>query len=207
MKYTIHNICHRPHDLDDSHIYFQFDIQFTEPENLVMSYHQDYNSLSFYIQSDHPDYYAYLQKVREGIDGWGPCEDKLFDTLGEEELKQVYDYLEEYLLQVEWMPRLFEQQKEIRSMTGTKRIELQEGAEKVVKELSKGATIMKSEQRRYLTFCETVEKQIRQTAAEVYPELVDGDMEQLKEFKYLFVRDIQAIHDKIEKMRVKYNKG
>ena len=59
-------------------------------------------------------------------------------------------------------------------------------------------------QNRYFKFCETVEKQIRQTAAEVYPELVDGDAEQLQEFKYLFVRDIQAMHERIEKMLRKY---
>ena len=61
-------------------------------------------------------------------------------------------------------------------------------------------------QKRYFKFCETVEKQVRASAMEVYPELMDLPAEQLKEFKYLFVSEIQNMHSKVEKLLYQNNK-
>lgn len=207
MRYTIQNLSHTVHDLDDNIVIFHFDIHFTEPENLVVKkYFLDYSMVASYIGQKHPDFYNYLKSVHSSIDHWGPCEDKLFEEMGEEALQQLYGFAEEYLLQADWVPELYGREKKFRSETPQKKAEVQQQAKKVVADLGSGKESMKAAQRKYYLFCETVEKQIRQTAAEVYPELVDGDAEQLKEFKYMFVSDIQAMYSKIEKMRAKYKK-
>lgn len=198
---------HAAHDLDDDVVYFQFDVHFTEPEELVIEkYFFPYSMMASYIEQKHPDFYKYLSSVRSSIDAWGPRESRLLDEIGEEALQQLYSFTEEYLLQCPWVPKILEHEKKLRSQPMQKQQETQQQAKKVVKDLSSGKESMKTAQQKYYRFCETVEKQIRQTAAEVFPELVDGDAEQLQEFKYMFVSDIQAMHSKIEKMLIKYGK-
>ncbi len=205
MRYTIQNISHEVHDLDDDCIYFRFDIHFTEHEELtVIKYFESFSSLFYYIRDKHPDFHAYLQSVRGSIDGWGPCEPRILEAMGEEALQQLYNYLEEFMLCTDWVPELYELEKRRRSESVQEQIKTKKGADKVVASLGMNAGLMKYEQKRYYRFCETVEKQIRQTAAEVYPELVDGDAEQLKEFKHMFVRDIQSMHSRIQTMIAKY---
>ena len=204
MRYTIQNILHRSSDLDDHIIHFEFEVHFTEPEEMIVNYFYGYSLLSGYINKNHPEFYAYLKKVQKSIDGWGPQEHRVMEEIGEEALQQLYAYLEEYLLQADWLPKLFEREKERLSQTEQQQIKTHRTAEKIVKELGALESPMKTAQKNYLKFCETVEKQIRQTAAEVFPELVDGDAEQLEEFRYLFVRDIQSMHERIEKMLMKY---
>ena len=205
MRYTVQNISHRQHPLDDHRIDFEYEIHFTEPETLVVSYFYSYSSLSRFVRDQHAEFYQYIRQVEKSIDCWGPKEHLLVQQIGEEALAQLYQCLEEYLLLADWIPKLYEQEKAIRGMSVQQQINTQQAAEKIVESLEDKQDDLQTAQQKYYKFCETVEKQIRQTAAEVYPELVDGDAVQLEEFRYLFVSDIQSMHQRIEKMLAKYS--
>ena len=204
MRYTIHNISHRSHPLDEHYVDFHFDVHFTEPEERrVKNYFYGYGQLMHYLRKNYPDFAKYLESVRTSIDAWGPCEHRIMQEMGDEALEQLYQYLEEYLLQADWIPQLFEMEKIRRSQPPQQQINTQKAAEKVFTDLDSHRISMQFSQRKYYKFCETVEKQIRQTAVEVYPELMECNPEQIKEFKYLFVSEIQAMQSKIEKHLLK----
>ncbi len=208
MHYTIHNITHKSHALDEHYVNFYFDVQFTEPEKLeVKRTFYDYSSLSSYLREKHPDFAAYLASTRNSIEHWGPCEHLVLEAIGDEAVQQLYRYLEEYLLQADWMPKLFEQQKQWQNSPVQEQAKTQQAAEKVFKDLDSHRLPMQLSQKRYYRFCETVEKQIRQTAMDVYPQLADGNAEQMKEFRYLFVSHIQAMYTTLEKFTMKLKKS
>jgi hypothetical protein len=201
MHYTISNISHKSHDLDEHTVYFDFDVNFIEPEPaVVVKYHYGYGQLMHYLKTAHPEFAKYLESVRSSIDGWGPCQHKVMAEIGEEAQEQLYQYLEEYLLQADWVPKLLEWHKNLLNQTPQQQEKTEQAAKKIVKTLGGNRQAMMLSQKRYFKFCETVERQIRQTAVEVYPELMEGSPEQIKEFKYLFVSEIQAMQSKIEKM-------
>jgi len=120
--------------------------------------------------------------------------------MGEEAMQQIYGYLKEYLLFCDWMEGLFYHQKKMQSGSPQEQQKIQEEASVVFKDLSEGVPDMKRAQSRYIRFCETVEKKIRQTALEVYPEIADLEPEQLKKMKYLFSDDIRSMQEKISKL-------
>ena len=204
MRYTDQNISHRQDSLSERLIDFYFQIHFAEPEALVVNYFYSYSELSRFVRDQYPEFYQYIQQVEKSIDCWGPKEHLLVQEMGEEAVQQLYKCLEEYLLQADWIPKLYEQEKEIRSLSVQQQVNTQQAASKIVQHLDAQKLGLNTSENKYYKFCETVEKQIRQTAAEVYPELVDGDAGQLEEFKYLFVSDIQSMHQRIEKMLAKY---
>ncbi len=56
MRYTISNINHASHDLDEHIIHFNFDVNFIEPEPpVVVKYHHEYGELMHYLKTAHPD--------------------------------------------------------------------------------------------------------------------------------------------------------
>ena len=69
-----------------------------------------------------------------------------------------------------------------------------------MEELEEMVNEMAIAQKRYYQFCETIERKIREVAAEVYPELLEGNTQELLDFKYMFVSDIQHMQNKIEKV-------
>ena len=136
MRYTISNISHKSHDLDEQIICFYFDVNFTEPEKLeVKNYLYEYGELMRYLCINYPDFANYLETVRSSIDGWGPCEHKIMEEMGEEAQQQVYQYLEEYLLQADWVPKLFEHEKERQNQTLQEQVNTQKAVEKIVADL------------------------------------------------------------------------
>jgi len=201
MKYTIQNIRHQSHDMDDDVIYFYFDIQFSEPEELLIkNYFLPYSRLLVFIRDGHPELYQYIEGTRRSIDGYGPCEARTIEAMGEDALPQLYACLEEYLLGCDWMEKLFIQEKELQSQAPREQIKQKENAAEVFRKLSEGESEIRASQNRYRNFCETVTKEIRKTATDIYPEIAELEPEQLKEFKYLFVRDIQSMQEKIGKL-------
>lgn len=207
MKFTVKNVRYSPHDLDAQCAYFYFDIHITEPEEyFIKKYFLSYSRLLDYIRQKYPEFYAYLSSVRESIDRWGTREIETLDAVGDEAINTLYKYLVEYLQQSTWIEKLYENEKMLDALSLEEQHKMAEGAEKITRELGGMASAFKQADNKYFRFCETVERQIRATAAEVFPELVDGDAEQLMEFKHLFVRDIQSMYDRIEKMKKKYKK-
>ena len=200
MKYTIQNISHHPSDFDDDSIDFQYAIHFTEQEEMLIAhYFYSFRRLLPYLEEKHPAFYKYYKDTRSSLDIWGPGEKRTIDAMGEEIMQNIYGYLEEYLLCCDWMEGLFYHQKKMRSEP-LQQQKIQEEATVAFKDLSQGVPDMKRAQSRYVRFCETVEKKIRQTALEVYPEIADLESEQLKEMKHLFARDIQSMQEKISKL-------
>lgn len=201
MKYTIHNIYHKIDDFDDDAIRMRFDIHFTEPEEmLVTDYFFGLDRLLYFIKDKHPEYYDYYSKTRRSIDTWGPAERQTLEAMGEEATTQLYGYLEEYLLTCDWMGGLFEQQKNLSSMSTQQQEKQQEGAAKIVKTLSEGFGGMKEDTRRSRQFCNNANKQLREIALAAYPQIANLAPEKLKAFQYFFVDDILSMSRKLDKL-------
>ncbi|HLG33903.1 MAG TPA: hypothetical protein VI757_03400 [Bacteroidia bacterium] len=201
MTYSIHNLHHKPHDLDDDFLYFYFDIHFSEPEELlVKNYFLPLDWLLPWLEKEHPGFHKYYKDTRTGLEVWGTAEILTVEAMGEEAVQQLYAFAEEYLLACDWVQGLFTREKENRSKTPEEQRKQQQQAKKVYEELSSFGPAMKRSRSRYYRFCEAVEKRIRQMALEVYPEIANLEPAQLKEFRYLFVRDIQSMQSKLEKL-------
>jgi hypothetical protein len=206
MKYTIHNLRHEVHDLAHDSVDFRFEIHFTEPDDVIVNQAWSYHSFCSYLHDKQPEFYKYLCSIRESIDGWGPCEDRIFEAMEEESLHQLYEYFEAYLMQADWISKALEQHLLIISAKPEQQMKIQQGAERIVAEANENIQSLNQSHKRYLQFCETVQRQIRETATEVYPELIDGDAEQLREFKELFGSDIRSMYKRIENMLLKISK-
>ena len=201
MRYKINNIRHERHESDDDTIYFYFGVQFSEPEELyIKEYFLPYSTLLVFIRDKYPDFYQYIEQTRRSIDGFGPCEARTMEAIGEDAVQRIYVCLEEYLSGCGWLEELFYHYKKLQNKTPEEQIKYQQDAEKAYKELSEMDSGMRESQNRYRNFCETVTKEIRKTATDIFPEIAELEPEQLKEFKYLFVSDIQSMHEKIEKL-------
>ncbi|MEP7171771.1 MAG: hypothetical protein ABI855_20525 [Bacteroidota bacterium] len=204
LRYKILNIRHEPHDLDDDVIYFYYDIHFSEPEELIVeNYFLPYNCLLDFIKEKYPDFYQYINSVRKSIDGFGPCERRTMEAMGDDAVTRLYSCLEEYLLTAEWMEKVFLNEKELQNNPPEEQLKLQENAAKAFSKLSEGSSSLRDYQKRYRDFCESVTKAVREISLKVYPEIADLEPEQLKEFQYLFVREIQAMHERIDKLLFK----
>lgn len=95
MRYRIQNIRHSVDKLDDHRINFNYEVHFTEPENMVVNYFYDLALLMPYLRDKHPGFYNYLQQVENTIDCWGPKEHLLMQEIGEVAIAQLYTCLEE----------------------------------------------------------------------------------------------------------------
>src|SRR3989442_15786080 len=99
MKYTISNLHYTVSDMDDDVINFNYDVHITEPEEMfIEDYYLHYSFFTEHLKNKHPEFYKYIDSVRDGIDGWGPCERRMMEALEEESVKQLFAYVEEYLL-------------------------------------------------------------------------------------------------------------
>jgi len=198
MKYTIQNIIHHSSDFDDDYLDFKYDIHFTEPEEIYINhYYYSLNRLLPYLEEKHPAFYKYYTDTRSSLDIWGRGERRTIEAMGEEAMHQIYGYLEEYLLCCDWMEGLFYHQKKMQSESPQEQQKNHEEVSVAFKDLSEDVLDIKKIQSQYIRFCETVEKKIRQTALDVYPEIADLEPEQLKKMQHLFVGDIQSMQKKI----------
>jgi len=200
MKYTLRNISYKPHDLDDDIAYFHFDIHFTEPEEMqIENYFYPFDMLLEWLKENKFPFYNYIETTRQSLDAWGPCEVRTMEALGDEAIGQLYDCLRLHLQSSDWIKHAFEHQKKQSAQPLKEQEKTQRRAQKMVNDFSLSEKEMKREQNQYYRFCETVEKQIRQTAIEVYPQIADLPAEKLKEFKHFFVSEIQQMHSNLYK--------
>ncbi|MGE0636056.1 MAG: hypothetical protein AB7G44_16115 [Bacteroidia bacterium] len=201
MKYTIRNISHGPHDMDDDVVFFEFEVHFTEPETIQINYFYDFGRLLRTLQTTQPDFYNYYKKTHSGLDKWGPAETQTLEAMGDEAIKQVYQFLEDYLLTCDWIPTLLEREKQFRNLTPDQLQKQQEAAVKVSEKLSALASPeMKRATNRDRLFCEQASRKMRDVALEVYPEIANLEAEELKEFKHLFTREIMSMQERLEKL-------
>jgi hypothetical protein len=200
MKYTISNLHSKTSDLDDDVVEFVYDIYFTEPDEMFVSnYHLFYRELMYHLKEAHPDFHKYLEDVRRSVDGWGPCERRTMEALGEEGLVQLYKYAEEYLYNGFNMQAIFDQHKKWTSGTVQEQVQRQQEAEKVFNDLSQLVPAARESTNRYRQFCEDATKALRTITLDIFPEVADMDAEKLKEFKYIYVNEILSMTDTLEK--------
>ncbi len=200
MKFTIENLHHKIEDfLGDDNVTFHFDIHISEPEEfLIKNYPFHYHELTHYLQEANPALHAYLSKIRKDIGGWGPKENKIFEALEPDTLNEVYKYVEECLLKRDWQ-LVYEREQKWKKMALEAKVEEHKKIEKVFDDLSEGMPNASMMQRKFYRFAETVEKQIQATAVDIYPELMNGNAEQMDEFRYLFSREVSSMHERLSK--------
>jgi hypothetical protein len=191
---------HEPHDLDDDVIYFYYDIHFSEPEEVIVkNFFSHYGSLLDFIEQKHPEFYQYIDSVRRSVDGYGPCERRTMEAMGEDAVSRLYACLEEYLSGADWMEKIFLHEKNLQSMPSEEQLKLQENAAEAFNKLSEESSAFRDSQKQYRDFCESVTRSVREISLRVYPQIADLEPEKLKEFQNLFVREIQAMHERIDK--------
>jgi hypothetical protein len=200
MKYTISNLHYTVSDIDDDVIEFNYDVHITEPEEMFIDdYYLHYSYFIEHLKSKHPEFYKYIDGVRSGVDGWGPCERRMMEALEEEAAKQLFTYVEEYLLTDFDMQAVYDWHKKWSSGTIEQQIEKQQQAEKAYNDLSSYVPAARRSTNRYRNFCEDATKALRTITLDVFPEVADMDAEKLKEFKYLYVNEIISMTDTLEK--------
>lgn len=204
LRYTIQNMRHETSSLDDDYVDFLFDIHFTHPQKTESNNcRYSFGQLLHYVQQQQPALHGYISSVHKSIERWGPHEPETIAALGEDAIEQLYDCLHQYLLQCDWMEKEYERQVFFKEQGALQQIKTQQQAEKVVGHLGHAFEGITASKKKYYRFCETVEKQIRATATEVYPEIADLTPEGLYEFRYLFVSEIQAMHERLQKLLLK----
>jgi hypothetical protein len=208
MKYTIRNISHGPHDMDEDQVFFEFEVHFSEPEKIQVNYFYDFGRLLRTLEHTQPDFYTYYKKTRSSLDKWGPAEVQTLEAMGPEAINQVYQFLEDYLLTCDWVPTLLEREKQIRNMTPDQQKQQQEAAAKVVEKLSALASPdMKKAINRDRLFCEQASRKMRDIALDIYPEIANLEAEELKEFKHIFTYEIMSMSDHVQKLLSKNKTG
>lgn len=201
LRYTIQNIRHKACSLDDDYLDFCFDVHFTHPQKIESkNCRYPFSGLLRYTQEQKPAINHYINSMHTSIERWGPHEPETVAALGEDAVEQLYACLHQYLLQCDWMEKEYERQVFFQKQSNLQQIRRQQQAGKIVHSLEQAFDGINTSKKRYYRFCETVEKQIRATAIEVYPEIADLTPEGLNEFRYLFVSVMQTIHERLQKL-------
>jgi len=208
MQFTVHNITHAPHDLDKHFILFDFEMHFTEPEKIIVNSHYTYARLLHFIKQEDEAFGNFLQGVRNGMDRHGPCEHLVFEAIGDEAIERVYEYLELCLKKTDLGAKIYEHDKQVRSITPEQRAEMARKAQEIVANMQQMVKPKKGvNPDRHNLFRDEATKLMRDLATKYYPEVFDADSEQLKEFKHLFSRDIDSMHSKIDSFAYKIAKA
>lgn len=194
VKYTIYNITAMPHDIDDDIIHFEFDVDVTEPERFTFSYFYPFNYLLKYIKETDFAFYKFITETRNSLDMWGPAETQTVQALGEEGIKQLYKALEECFDKNEYIAKDFAYFKRLSHPTPKQTQEYK----KKFEVLSEGVPAIKESTNKSRQFCNQVQKNLRDIAFNVYPEIADLPSEKLIEFKRLFVNEILQIKERLE---------
>jgi len=193
--------------MDDDIIYFYFEIHFTEPEQLNVKFFEDLSTVVRWTYDTHRDFYDYYTKTHSSLDLWGPAEPQTLEAIGEEAVKQLYVYLDEYMQSRPWIDKVFEQEKNLSRMSTGEQVKHQQQAAQVFNKLSEGVGDMKRATHRDRKFCQTAQQKLRETAFEVYPEIANLEPEQLKEFKHFFTNEILSMSRRLEKMVYEQRRG
>jgi hypothetical protein len=208
MQFSVHNITHAPHDLDQHFIVLRFEMHFTEPEKMVVKFHCEYGEVLRFIKQEDEAFGNYLQGVRNGMDRHGPCEHLVFEAMGDEAIDKVYEYLELFLKKTDFGAKIYEHDKQLRNLTPEQKAEMAQKAQEIVANMKQ---MMKPEKGtnpdRHNLFRDEAIKQMRDLATKLYPEIFDADGEQLKEFKYLFQSEIFEMQRKIDSFAFKIREG
>lgn len=194
FKCKVYNIKATPHDVDDDIINFEFDVDVSEPEKFSFSYFYPFDKLMGYIEKSNPRFYKYIESTRDNLDLWGPAETQTVNALGEEEISQLHTALMECVEKFIYKDLAF-----YKRLTRTDHQQRDRYKQKLEKfsEMEKEIKQSANKSRR---FCQQVERAIRDTAVNIYPEIAELPAEKLLKFKHLFVNEILQMDNKIEKL-------
>jgi len=200
MQYTIQNIQHEPHDLDDEIIFFQFEVHYQSPTPLISHHSCHLENLLNYLKIKQPTFYAFWEHTRVSLELWGPAHQSTINAIGSEAIEQLYGYLVDYYKDNDYLESDYERVKANAERTVEQQITDMEKLEAKLKEIDEKHHGIKNEQNRYRQFCKQAEIKLREVSLEVYPEIAEMEPEQLRAFKHLFETEIMHIHTKLEKL-------
>lgn len=137
---------------------------------------------------------------------FGPAETQTLKVIGDEAVNQLYVYLEEFLLGSYKMKDIFAWKKncaanpEKSELSSVKKQEL-------CKSLSEDTSGMKKAINRDRDFCNASKRKLHEIALEIYPEIPNLQPNQLKNFKYIFDREIINMSEKLDKLTFEHHKS
>ncbi len=151
-----------------------------------------YDLLQF-IRETQPELHQYISDTHGTIKGWGPKEGKLMD-----ELDDAIDW-------EDWAYRFYRaKDRAALELTHYKKmmsITPEEGKKMLAAaaDMAKHEKPMKQATNAYHLFCEAVDDVAQEKALEAYPEILEMDAKKLKEFRFMFVREIQGMYKRLER--------
>lgn len=193
MQFTIENFTWNNDGLfGEDTVSFEFEVLNDEPQPYTFPAGIQLSILLKYLPETNPELADYIKKVRSTIDGWGPKEGKLMAELGDVDFKTVvYDLFNKK----DWFMAEYERWKKLRAMPPAEHKKMTEA----FKELSKHEKPLHQSTKNYYDFCESADKELHAIALLIYPEILDMPKEKVKEFKYLFTREIQNMQENLVK--------
>lgn len=194
MEYRIENFRWNNDGLfGEDMVTFDFDVITDEPEHYLYRTAIGLDIVLNHLPETDKRLADYISEVRGSIDGWGPKEGKLMNELPDsiDFKKMVYDLFE----RKGWFLSEYKRWKTIRALPASehKKIEM------IASDLGKGQKALHTDTKNYYDFCESAEKALRGIAVRIYPEILDMNKEKVKEFKYLFTREIMDMQKKLLK--------
>ena len=130
----------------------------------------------------------------------GDAEKSTIEAIGDEALNQLYFFFETHIRSLTYINKIFEKEKKRRNQPIEDLEKEINDAKEIFESLSDSGNGMNERMKLYRKFCQTVEKNIRNIAFEVYPEIADLEADKILEFETIFVRDIQSMHEKLENL-------
>ena len=198
MKFTVIDIVHEPSELDDDIISFMFRLHFTEPDEMTVGYFCTMDDLLQYLEVKHPAFFDYYERTNISLDKWGPAETQTLEALGPEALDQLYEYLKEYVAQSEipkWAYDMGLRMREVKPEEHEKQAKAMQNMAQIITD---GFVNIKSTTNRHRLFCELADRKMRELALEIFPEISNLHPEDLKEFRYFFVDEIEGLSERID---------
>jgi hypothetical protein len=202
MKYKIFNFRIEPFSLEEEIAVFTFDIEFTEPTNLLS---KD-NFLMFNrrtvskIKAINPEFYQFYLSTRNSLDKWGPSEISTIEAMGPEAMPIWFQIIEQLVSEDdEYLQGIYNLKLQQNSLSNEQKLQINQNAQIAFNELTESGNMAFLSQKKRNEFCEKAEKQIRALATELYPEILDLEADQLKKFKHLFAYEIDNMHKNLSR--------
>jgi len=172
---------------------FEFDVRTDEPEPYTYPGHLQLSTLLNFLPETNAGLAEYIKNVRSSIDGWGPKEGKLMNELGDAvDFKPlVIDLFD----RKGWFVAEYERWKKLRAMPP----EEHKKVSKIADDLEQGQKALHQDTKNYYDFCESADKALHAIAIRIYPGILDMDTKKVKEFRYIFTREIQRMQEELLK--------
>jgi len=199
MQFTVHNITHASHNVDKGIVVISFDLHFTKPEKMILEVTLLYKELLRFIEKEDKPFGKYLDSVRRSIDPHKPCEHLVFENMGDEAIRKVYEYLELYLRKGKGGEKQFKRAKKFGHFTPEQTDEMQDKLSWLMDSMKYNENRLGGENNeRLFRFIEMAKKQMNDIALEIYPEILDANQRKLLQFQLLFIKEVFSMQKRVE---------